>query len=261
MSAQLLAGRSAFVTGGAQGIGLAIAEAFLRQGARVTIADVQESALAAACAALEGLGPVRGAVVDVTDAAATETAAAEADAAQGGVDLVVANAGILLLAPAVDIAPDAWRRVLDVNLTGAFLTATAFARRMVAGPRRGHIIFTSSLFGLRGGVENAAYSASKFGMLGLMQCLAAELAGKGISVNAVCPGQIGSAMLDQLFEERAVLQARPAADLKSAFEARIPQRRLGTAAEVADTYVYLASDLARYVTGQAITVDGGWQVG
>lgn len=261
MTAPLLDGRSAFVTGGAQGIGLAIAEAFLRHGAKVTIADVQADALAGACQRLAHLGPIRGAVLDVTDAQATERAASDAEAAQGPVDLVVPNAGILLLKPAVEITPDAWRRSLDVNLTGAFLSATCFARRMVASGQPGRIIFTSSLFGLRGGVENAAYSTSKFGMLGLMQSMAAELAGRGILVNAVCPGQIGSAMLDRLFEERAVLQGRRADELKAAFEARIPLRRLGTPGDVADTYVYLASDLARYVTGQAITVDGGWQVG
>ncbi len=252
----LLDGRSAFVTGGAQGIGLAIAQAFAAHGARVTIADVSDAALQEA--ASHGLRTVH---LDVTDPDATERVAAETAEAQGAVDLVVPNAGILVLKPALGLDVAEWRRVLEVNLTGAFVTATTFARHMVRCAGGGQIILTSSLFGLRGGVENAAYSASKFGLIGLMQCLAAELAPHGIRVNAVCPGQIGTPMLDALFTERAAVQQTDAAALRAAFEARIPLRRLGTAAEVADTFVYLASDLSRYVTGQSIVVDGGWQVG
>lgn len=252
---RLLEGRSAFVTGGAQGIGLAIAQAFRQHGARVTIADVSEAALQAASA--DGLRAVR---LDVTDPEATERAAAEAADAQGGIDIVVPNAGILVLKPVLELGLAEWRRVLEVNLTGAFVTASTFARRMVGGSG-GRIILTSSLFGLRGGVENAAYSASKFGLIGLMQCLAAELAPHRILVNAVCPGQIATPMLDALFEERAVLQQTSAAGLRAAFEARIPLGRLGAREDVADTFVYLASDLSRYVTGQSIVVDGGWQVG
>ena len=252
----LLDGRSAFVTGGARGIGLAVARALRDQGARVTVADIAVDALGAAEA--EGL---RAVLLDVTDQDATERAAEATEAAQGGIDIVVPNAGILVLRHATDLALADWRRVLDVNLTGAFITASVFARRMIAQGRGGRIILTSSLFGLRGGVENAAYSASKFGVLGLMQCLAAELAPHGILANAVCPGQVDTPMLDELFATRAALQQTSAASLRAGFAARIPLRRLGTQEEIADTFVYLASDLSRYVTGQSIVVDGGWQVG
>jgi NAD(P)-dependent dehydrogenase (short-subunit alcohol dehydrogenase family) len=261
MERGLLEGRSAFVTGGAQGIGLAIARAFLEHGARVTVADVSTDALQAGRAALEGLGPVRAVRLDVTDLAATEAAAAAAEAEQGGIGIVVPNAGVLVLKPAVDLSLGEWRRVIDTNLTGAFVTATVFARRMIAGGRGGRIILTSSLFGLRGGAGNGAYSASKFGVVGLMQSLAAELAPHGILANCVCPGQIQTAMLDSLFEERAAAQGTQAAELKADFERRIPLRRLGAREEVADAYFYLASDLSRYVTGQSLVVDGGWQVG
>ena len=263
MTGDLLQGRSAFITGGASGIGLAIAKAFLLQGAKVTIADVAQRALEAAFVDLDGAAPgrIRSVRLDVTDPLATEVAAKAAAEAQGPVDLVVPNAGILVLKHAIDLDLDTWRRVIDINLTGAFITATVLARQMKAQATQGRIILTSSLFGLRGGVENAAYSASKFGMIGLMQCLAAELAPSGILVNCVCPGQIQTPMMDALFDDRAALQGTDARVLRAAFERRIPLGRLGSREEVADTYIYLASDFSRYVTGQSLVVDGGWQVG
>lgn len=235
------------MTGGAQGIGYAVARAFLQQGARVTIADIVQEPLAQACAALQAAFPdrVRSASLDVTDEAATATAMDEAAEARGGLDVVVANAGILVLKRAVDLDLAAWRRVIDINLTGAFLTATTAARRMLAQRRGGRIILTSSLFGL----------------IGLMQCLAAELGPAGIRVNCVCPGQIDTAMMERLFTERAAERRVPAAELKAAFESRIPLRRLGQMDEIAGTFVYLASDLSGYVTGQSVVSDGGWQVG
>lgn len=257
--AGLLDGRTALVTGAAGGIGLAVARAYVGQGARVALADVADCGPAAAD--LNAAWPDSAAAVplDVTDEAATE-AALDAAEAMGPLDIAVANAGILLLRHAVDLDAAGWRRVLDVNLTGAFLTARAAARRMVRAKRPGVILFTSSLFGLRGGVENAAYSASKFGMIGLMQCMAAELAPAGIRVNAVCPGQMDTDMIRQLFADRAALRGVEASAVRGELEARIPQRRLGPLDELADTYVYLASGMSRYVTGQSITVDGGWTV-
>ena len=263
MEADLLAGKAAFITGGAQGIGLAVARAFVAQGARVTIADIAPEALDAARDALETAAPGRVEAIrlDVTDEAATERAADEAMAAHGRIDIVVPNAGILVLKPVVDTELAEWRRVLDVNLTGAFVTARAFARRLIAGGEGGRIVLTSSLFGLRGGVENGAYSASKFGMIGLMECLAAELAPHGVLVNCVCPGQMDTAMIRQLFRDRAALKGTTEAAVHDALAARIPVGHLGPLDDLAGTYVYLASDLSRYVTGQSIVVDGGWQVG
>ncbi|MDR6755136.1 NAD(P)-dependent dehydrogenase (short-subunit alcohol dehydrogenase family) [Mycoplana sp. BE70] len=258
----LLAGKTAFITGGAQGIGLAVAEAFLQQGAKVIAADIDQRMIDAARLRLDSLAPGRASVVslDVTDQDATERCA-DALFSEGGVDIVVPNAGILALKHAIDMDLATWRRVLDVNLTGAFLTATSFARRMVANHRPGRIIFTASLFGVRGGRENSAYSASKFGMIGLMQSLAAELAEKGILVNSVCPGQIDTQMIRALFSERAALRGTSAESLQRDFEAKIPIGKLGPLEELAGAYVYLASDLARYVVGQSHVVDGGWQVG
>ena len=255
----LLAGRTAFITGAARGIGLSVSQAFHAHGAAVMMADILDAELADAAAAL-GSDRADSLRLDVTDEAATDEAVARTVDRFGSVDIVVPNAGILLLKHTVDIDLTEWRRVIDVNLTGAFVTARAFAPRMVE-QRSGRIIMTSSLFGLRGGRENAAYSAAKFGMVGLMECMAAEFAPHGIQVNCVCPGQIDTAMNRQLLTDRAAIKGISPEDVRDALMARIPSDRLGTLDELAGTYVWLASDLSRYVTGQSIVVDGGWQVG
>lgn len=253
MTTPLLHGRCALVTGGARGIGLAVARGLSERGARVVLADLDGAATAAAAATLPG--EARGIALDVTSEAATEDAFDRLGAEGWAPDVVVPNAGILHL-EAVDTVPAArWEAVLRVNLTGAFLTARAAARRMEEG---GRIILTSSLFGLRGGAGNAAYSASKFGMVGLVQSMAADLAPRGITVNAVAPGQIETEMMESLVAQR-LAQGLP--DPRERLRGRIPMGRLGAPSEAAGAYVWLASPLASYVTGQTICVDGGWQVG
>ncbi|MBX3598910.1 MAG: SDR family oxidoreductase [Rhizobiaceae bacterium] len=261
MDGNLLEGKTAFITGGAQGIGLAVAEAYLRQGARVIAADVNPQSLEEAQVHLDGIASGRAKTVklDVTDEEATERCA-DACFAEGKVDIVVPNAGVLVLKNAIDTDLASWRRVIDVNLTGAFITAKSFASRMAKTGQPGRIIFTASLFGVRGGRENGAYSASKFGMVGLMQCMAAELAGKGILVNSVCPGQIDTQMIQQLFRDRALLRNASPEALRAEFESKIPIGVLGPLDQLAGAYVYLASNLAQYVVGQSLVVDGGWQV-
>lgn len=255
----------ALVTGGARGIGLEVARRYAEEGARVVLADVDAAANDLALETLtgHGLDPGRLAAVqlDVTDPDSTARAADEAEDRFGPVTCVVANAGVLHLAPTLDIELASWQRVLDVNLTGAFLTVRELGRRMRERGAGGRIIFTASLFAVRGGVENAAYSASKFGMLGLMESLAAELAPHAITVNAVCPGQIRTEMMEQLSRDRAaLLGSTPEAELDR-LRATIPLGRLGEPSEIADVYVYLASRLSRYTTGQALVVDGGIRVG
>lgn len=248
----LLQGRTALVTGAARGIGLAVARAFADHGAKVVVADIDQEQTERAAAQIKGSLACN---FDVSDEAATEGAFDDLSAHGFLPDVVVPNAGILYLGSVEVMATDRFRTVNEVNLTGAFLTARAAARRMSTG---GRIIFTSSLFGLRGGAQNAAYSASKFGVIGLMQSMAADLAPRGIAVNAVAPGQIQTEMMDALFAKRLEMGLP---DPREQMLSRIPMGRLGTPAELAGTFVWLASRLSDYVTGQTIAVDGGWLVG
>lgn len=255
----LLDGKVAFITGGAQGIGLAVAKAFVAQGARVMLADILADKLVEAS---QSFGEnASHCLLDVTDEAATEAAGHQTVETFGRLDIVVPNAGILILKHGVDTSAEEFRRVIDVNLTGAFITAKSLAKRLIEQGDGGRIVLTSSLFGLRGGRENTAYSASKFGVVGVMECLAAELAEHGILVNCVCPGQMDTDMIRQLFRDRAKLTGSTEEDVRGALESRIPVGHLGPLDHLAGTYVYLASGLCQYVTGQSITVDGGWQIG
>lgn len=257
----LLDGRVALVTGGARGIGLEVGRALAAHGAAVALADVAGAQDAAAGLTADTDARTAGVTMDVTDPASVSAGFDAAEGRVGPVDVVVANAGILVLAPALELGLTDWRRVIEVNLTGTFLTCTEGARRMVGRGASGSIIASSSLFGLRGGVENAAYSASKFGIIGFVQCLAAELGTADITVNAVCPGQIDTPMMRELIVERSRLTGNTEAEVEEKLLSRIPSRRFARPAEVADTYVWLASDLARYVTAQSVVVDGGWGVG
>jgi NAD(P)-dependent dehydrogenase (short-subunit alcohol dehydrogenase family) len=254
----LLTGRTAFVTGGARGIGRAVVERFAEEGARVMVGDVAGDDVEALAVGLRERGlDVRATTLDVTDPSSVEAAADACERAFGAADVLVANAGILLLEPVLDMPLEHWRRVLDVNLTGAFLCCRTFGQRMLAAGGGGRILVTSSLFGTRGGRDNGAYSASKFGVIGLVESLAAELAPHDILVNAVCPGQVNTEMMQQLFRDLAESRRTGAHDIERELLAKIPLGRMAAPAEVADVFVFLASPLARYVTGQSVIVDGG----
>ena len=258
----LLTGRRAIVTGGARGIGQAIAHRFALEGADVAIVDIDADGAAAAAAEIAhrtGVATV-GLGVDVSDPDGLRAAADQVQAAIGLCDVIVPNAGILVLKPVLEISDAEFARVMQVNLNGAFTTATEFARRLTEAGQPGSVVFSASLFALRGGAGNAAYSASKFGMVGLAQSMAADLAAAGIRVNTVCPGQIDTEMLRQMFIDRAERSGLTAQQEQAAFESRIPFKRLGKVSEVADIYVFLASPLSGYVTGQSVVVDGGWMV-
>jgi NAD(P)-dependent dehydrogenase (short-subunit alcohol dehydrogenase family) len=258
----LLADRVAFVTGAARGIGLAIAQRYAEEGARVVLGDVDSSAVEATAQTLAAAGVgATGVAVDVTSSESVQAALKACLERHGRVDIVVANAGVMYLGHVLDTPLREWQRVIDINLTGAFLTCQVFGRQLVEQGTGGMIILTSSFFGLRGGRENGAYAASKFGMVGLMQCLAAELGPYGVLVNAVCPGQVDTQLLRTFFRDRALLRHESEQSVRRSLEDRVPLGRLAQTEEVADAYVFLASGLNRYITGQSISVDGGWSIG
>jgi NAD(P)-dependent dehydrogenase (short-subunit alcohol dehydrogenase family) len=229
------------ITGGGRGIGRAVADAFQARGARVCILDLEPVPDAP-----DAWLTLRG---NVADAGEVEAAFAAMDAAWGGVDVAHCNAGISMNKPTLDLTEAEWRRALDVNLTGAFLTAQAAARRMIPA-RTGLILFTASLYHQVGGAERAAYCATKGGVANLARALACELGPHGVRVNALAPGYVETPFLADLI-------ARGRLD-GEALTRRSPQRRLVQAREVADMALFLASPAAASVNGAVLAVDGGW---
>jgi NAD(P)-dependent dehydrogenase (short-subunit alcohol dehydrogenase family) len=230
------AGARAIVTGGLSGIGAATASLLAAHGAAVAVLD---------------LGSDADVVVDVRDAEAVAAAVAAAGERLGGpADVLVASAGIYRIAPFLDLEPAEWDDVLAINLRGVFLTGRAFARALVAAGRPGAIVNLASTAALVGDADEpgAHYNASKAGVVSLTRQMAIELAPHGIRVNCVCPGVIDTPML-RLMDD-------PAAGRRYLRES-VPLRRLGTAAEVAATIAFLASDEAAYITGAALPIDGG----
>ncbi len=258
-----LAGRSALITGSVGAIGRALVAQFAEEGSRIVVSDLSQEAcdeLAAETRSTYGVDAI-GLGVDLSDASATEEAAARVSRDFGVCDAIVVNAGILMLKPVLEISSHEWERTISVNLNGAFNTAAAFGRHLVASKQPGTIVFSSSLFGVRGGAGNAAYSASKFGIIGLAESMAADLAQHGIRVNAVCPGQIDTEMMRRLFDERAAEHGTSAELEMMQFVRRIPLGLLGRVDEIAKVYAFLSGEASSYITGQHIIVDGGWQVG
>jgi NAD(P)-dependent dehydrogenase (short-subunit alcohol dehydrogenase family) len=247
-----LTGKTALVTGAASGIGRQVAIRFLREGARVVFADRDEAALDTA---LEGLGDrARAAVADISDEASVAGAFASIVAGGWRPDVVVANAGVQLFgqdAKAADLDLEVWRRTIDINLTGTFLTLKHAVRAMLDGDG-GSIILTGSPTGVRGeGADFTAYSASKAGMHGLGRTVAAAYARDGIRVNTVIPAYTETPLVSTLTHD---------ADAHTAIVSRIPMGRSGSPADVEGVMVFLASDESSFATGSAFAIDGGMSV-
>lgn len=234
-------GAVAVVTGAAQGIGRSTAQALATEGYRLVLFDRQP---------VDGFPDALAVTGDVTSESDVTGCAAATMDAYGRVDVVVNNAGIACIGPAEDLDVATWRRVLDVNLTGPFLVSRAFGRLMLAA-RAGSIVNIASVAGLRGVADRSAYNASKHGLVGLTRTLAAEWGGRGVRVNAVCPGWVKTPMDDQSQGEGAYGDA----DITD----HVPLGRFAAPDDVAQAVVFLA-DARRsgFVNGTTLSVDGGW---
>jgi 2-deoxy-D-gluconate 3-dehydrogenase len=244
-----LSGRTAIVTGGAMGIGLGIVGRLREAGANVVVADLDREAAEAAVAGLDG-GRPGGALavpVDVSDPDGVERLVAKAIDAFGALDILVNNAGIYPNVPLAELDLQTFRRVLDVNLVGLYLCTKAAAGRMIEQGTGGRIINVTSIDALHPSMVGLAhYDASKHGAWGFTKNVALELAPHGIWVNAIAPGGIKTPGIGDADEE----------DLE-AFAQMIPMGRLGDPDEIGRAALFLASDLASYVTGAQLVVDGG----
>lgn len=257
-----LQGRAAIVTGAGQGLGEALARRLAAEGARVAVADLNEEAACAVAASLrEGGAEALGLGMNVTDEAQVDEMVAVTVRTFGGVDVLVANAGVLKAHDIQEFPLADWRFVLDVNLTGYFLCARA-AARVMAVQKRGSIIQINSKSGKKGSFRNSAYAASKFGGIGLTQSLALDLAPYGVRVNAVCPGNLldGTLWNQSLYEQYARKWGITPAEVRRKYEDQVPLGRGCTYEDVANVVVFLAGDDSSYMTGQALNVTGGQQL-
>jgi NAD(P)-dependent dehydrogenase (short-subunit alcohol dehydrogenase family) len=248
-----LAGRHALVTGGGTGIGAAIARALAEAGARVTITGRRREALDAMAESVPGL---RAVVADVTDEAPLAAAFREAIRAAGPLSIVIANAGAAESAPFVRTGLDAFQRMIAVNLTGVFLTLREGMKAM-QGADWGRLVVVASVAGLKGYPYVAPYCAAKHGAVGLVRALAAETAGKGITVNAVCPGYAETPMLETSVERIVAKTGRSEAETRRTLSANMPMGRFVRPEEVAAAVLWLCGPGSDAVTGQAISISGG----
>ena len=231
------------ITGGAGGIGTAMVARFLEEGARVVALDCDKAAIERLEGAVIGLSGTL--VADVSDPEEVMRAFEELDILWDGLDVLINNAGISIRHDFLDITPEAWRQVMDINLNGVFYVGQQAARRMLAG-EGGAILNMGSTNGLMGYPYYAGYNASKAGVIELTRSMALELAPQ-VRVNAVCPGWILTPMQE----------AEYTPEMRQAFADKVPLQRLGAPEDVAALFAFLASDDATFITGQVFVIDGG----
>jgi sorbitol-6-phosphate 2-dehydrogenase len=260
---EILKNKVAFVTGGAQGLGEAICHRLASEGADVVVADLNMAGaekVAGEVAAKTGRKTLA-VCVDVTKEDQVQAAIERCVQAFGRLDVVVSNAGILISGAVGEISSAKWHAVIEVNLFGYFLVARHAALQMMK-QRSGVIIQVNSKSGKKGSFKNSAYAASKFGGNGLTQSLALELAEYGVRVNAVCPGNLLDSPLwvDSLYDQYARNQGMTKEQIRQKYVDQVPLGRGCTYDDVNNVIVFLASDSASYMTGQAINVTGGQEM-
>ena len=266
---QVLCCKTAIVTGGGQGLGAAICARLAAEGCNVVVADLNEETSGATAAAIttsliDGGQANRRAIAVLVNVTDEEQVAAMVDKAVeefGGVDIVVSNAGILFAGEIDEFPVGRWRAVIEVNLVGYFLVAK-HAARVMKQQQSGVIIQINSKSGKKGSYKSSAYAASKFGGIGLTQSLGLELAEHGIRVNAICPGNLLDSPLwvDSLYGQYAKKWGITEEEVRQKYIDQVPMKRGCTYQDVTNVVVFLASDQAGYMTGQAINVTGGQEM-
>ena len=248
-----VSGKHALVTGGGSGIGATIALALAEAGATVTICGRRRQQLDATAARHKN---IHAEIADVTDQKSLAQLYERARAARGTFDIVVANAGGAQSAPAEKISATLWAATINVNLTGAFFSVQPALAGMRA-KKWGRIVFIASTAGIRAAPYIAPYVAAKHGVIGLMRTLALETAKDGVTVNAVCPSYTETPMLELAVQRIVSTTKRSEAEARGTLAARNPQGRFITTQEVADTVLWLCTEGAASITGQAISLSGG----
>jgi NAD(P)-dependent dehydrogenase (short-subunit alcohol dehydrogenase family) len=252
----MVSGRRVLITAGAGGIGLAIAKAFVAEGAKVHICDIDREALRVVT---EVEPSITSTICDVSDRSAVERLVSEAAGTLGGIDALVNNAGISgPTAPLETMDPDAWEAVLRVNLTGTF-NVTRLAIPYLKQSGNGAIIIMSSLAGKFGYRNRSPYSTTKWGLIGLTRTLSLELGDAGVRVNSILPGAVEGERIQQVFEGRARVSGKSLDEVAAEALANQSIKRFVDPEDIAALAVFLASDRGRSISGQAISIDGDSQ--
>ena len=262
----ILSDRIALVTGGAQGLGQAICERLAREGCHVAVADLKEEKAVQTAESISAATDRRAIAikVDVSDETQVQAMVERTVQEFGHLDILVANAGILIAEDITEFPAEKWRAVMNVNLFGYFLCAK-YASRAMKAQKKGVILEINSKSGKKGSFKNSAYAASKFGGIGLTQSIALELAEYGVRVNAICPGNLLDSPLwndgpHSLFKQYAKKWGISEEEVRQKYNDQVPMKRGCTNDDVCNTVVFLASDQSSYMTGQAINVTGGQEM-
>jgi D-sorbitol dehydrogenase (acceptor) len=250
-----LKGKTAIITGGARGIGRAIAEGYAREGARVCIADIDGAQSAETAAAIGG--GAFGLGLDVTDMDSIKSLVAEVETRAGGIDILVNNAAIFDLAPVEEITEQSYDRIFAVNVKGLLFMLQAAAKSMIAGQRRGKIINMASQAGRRGEPLVAVYCASKAAVISLTQSAGLGLIKHGINVNGISPGVVDTPMWDEVDALFAKYEGRQPGEKKRLVGEAVPAGRMGRPEDHVGCAIFLASAESDYVVAQTFNVDGG----